>query len=145
MSSLCVCFALLTIAGFIVKLHWSFASCRGNTIGKQMNFTTGSASDLHFGAIGMVVQNKFYPEILSLGFPTVNGTFFSFSTKYFPTDVMLYFLSNFSYTHNIFYHIWLTDWSDWCQTVKIFPYPALDLCKCSRLLLETQLKLSMFS
>lgn len=58
-----------------------------------MNFTTGSASDLHFGTIGKVVQNKFYPEILSLGLPTVNGTFFS--TEYFRADVMLYFCSKF--------------------------------------------------
>lgn len=77
-----------------------------------MNFTTGSASDLHFGAIGMVVQNKFYPEILSLGLSTVNGTFFSFSTKYFPADVTLYFLSDFSHTPNILYHIGLPGVTD---------------------------------
>lgn len=37
----------------------------------------GLPSDLRFAAIGTVLQNKFYPEILSSGLPAVNGTFVS--------------------------------------------------------------------
>lgn len=45
--------------------------------------------------------------------------------------------------HFYYLPLCITILSGWCQTVKIFLYPSLDLCKCSRLLLEIHLKLFM--
>jgi len=75
--------ALLTIIGCVVKLHWSFASYRSNADVEQRNSSTGAASDSRFAAAGAAVQKELHPEVLSSGLPAVNGTFISFSTRYF--------------------------------------------------------------
>lgn len=86
------------------------------------------------------MRDKFSPEILSSGLPAANGTFISSSTEYFIEQSQLIlccisFPTSLLMTPIIYYYY------DWLMpNCKTFLHPAVDLCRCSRLLLEIDLK-----